>query len=314
MRNDRRRAFIALTVTGVLWGTTVPLSAVALDSVDPAWLAFFRFFIAGVCLVLVASRSQLRAVLRPTIVVWGAVGYGGSILVQNIGIERTSVSHAALLVGMTPILVAAFAAAWSRTALSGFVWVGAAVSVSGVALVAGGHSAGSSLLGDVLVLVSLLFACAFTVAQGYLLPGRDPVAVTAVQLVAASLVLMPIALLTEGVPASDVGLGGVGATVALALFGTLAPFVLFAYAQGIVAAPVAGAFINIEPLVGVLIATALMGEQVRTSLAVGAVAIVAGLALSTRAEFVRAPGALAPPPANGELPEDSPDAFAQTPC
>ena len=255
MRTDRRRAFVALTVTGVLFGTTMPLSKVALEHLDPVWLAFIRFFLAGACLVLVVSRTQLRAVLRPTIVVWGAVGYGGSILVQNIGVAYTSVTHAALLVGMTPILVAAFAAAWSRSALSGYVWAGAMVSVVGVGLVASGQAAGSSLFGDALILLSLVFACAFTVAQGYLLPGRDPVAVTAVQMVAASLVLLPIAFLAEGVPSAGVlQVGSLAPTMGLAMLGTLVPFVLFAYAQGIVPSPVAGAFVNIEPLVGVRLA------------------------------------------------------------
>lgn len=291
---ERRRAFVALTVAGVLWGTTVPLSKVALDYLDPAWLAFFRFFLAGGCLLMVVSGPQLRAVMRPTIVVWGAVGYGGSILVQNIGVQHTSVTHAALLVGMTPILVAGGAAAWSRSGLSGYVWAGAAVSVVGVGLVASGHGAGSSLLGDALVLVSLVFACSFTVAQGYLLPGRDPVAVTAVQLSAAALALLPIAFVTEGVATVGADVGGVSATVGLAVLGTLAPFVLFAFAQGIVPSPVAGAFINIEPLVGVAIAAVLMGEALGVVQGVGAAAIVAGLVLTSRDQLRRrgVPGAV----------------------
>jgi O-acetylserine/cysteine efflux transporter len=285
---DRRRAFVALTVAGVLWGTTVPLSKVALDFLDPAWLALVRFLLAGICLIAVVSGTQMRAALRPSILIWGAFGYGGSILVQNVGVAHTSVTHAALLVGMTPILVAAGAAAWSRSALGTYVWAGAAVSVVGVGLVASGHGSGSTLLGDALVLVSLVFACSFTVAQGYLLPGRDPVAVTAAQFVAASLVLLPIALVSEGVPSVVVDLHGISSTVGLALLGTLAPFVLFAYAQGIVPSPIAGAFINIEPLVGVAIAAILMGEALGFAQALGAAAIVAGLVLTSR-DQVRQP-------------------------
>ncbi len=40
----------------------------------------------------------------------GAFGYGGSVAVQNAGITRTSVTHAALLVGAVPVLVAVIAA------------------------------------------------------------------------------------------------------------------------------------------------------------------------------------------------------------
>ena len=44
----------------------------------------------------------------------GAVGYGGSVMVQNAGIGRTSVTHAALLIGAVPVLVAIIAAVWYR--------------------------------------------------------------------------------------------------------------------------------------------------------------------------------------------------------
>jgi len=45
----------------------------------------------------------------------GPLGYGGSVLVQNAGISRTSVTRAALLIGAVPVLVAIIAAAWQRT-------------------------------------------------------------------------------------------------------------------------------------------------------------------------------------------------------
>ena len=59
-------------------------------------------------------------------------------------------------------------------------WFGFAVSLGGVALVtAGGGGGGATLVGDGLVLLSLLLSATVTVAQARLLTGRDPVAVTA---------------------------------------------------------------------------------------------------------------------------------------
>lgn len=307
MTADRRRAFTALTAAGVLWGTTVPLSKVALDHVDSGWLAFARFFIAGVVLACVTRPDQLRAVCRPAVVGWGAFGYGGSILVQNIGVAQTSVTHAALIVGLTPIMVAAFAAAWSRTALSGWVWSGAAVSVVGVGFVASGSSAGSSLGGDLLVLLSLVFACAFTVAQGYLLPGRDVVAVTTVQFLAASAALLPIAAIADGAPSLALGVGGWSATLGLAIAGTLLPMGLFAFGQAVVPAAVAGAFINLEPLVGVAIAALVMGEVLTLAQGLGAGAILLGLALTSRDQFeCRGPADLTGPTESETLSADRP--------
>ena len=56
------------------------------------------------------------------------------------------------------------------------------------------------MAGDGLVLMSLALSASFTVAQARLLPGRDPVAVTAVQFLAAALATLPVA--AEGAPGS----------------------------------------------------------------------------------------------------------------
>src|SRR5215469_9619469 len=97
-----RLVFPALVAAGTLWGTTVPLSKLALAWLAPGWLAFARFALAGALLAIV-TRPRLRAAASPAILVTGAAGYGGSVLLQNLGIERTSVTHAALLIGATPV-------------------------------------------------------------------------------------------------------------------------------------------------------------------------------------------------------------------
>ena len=138
----------------------------------------------------------------------GALGYGGSVVVQNAGISRTSVTHAALLIGAVPVLVAIIAAVWHRTVARPVAWFGFAVSLGGVALVtAGSGGGGATLAGDGLVLVSLLLSATVTVAQARLLTGRDPVAVTAVQFLGAALGALPVAVVTEGGPAAPAGAG-----------------------------------------------------------------------------------------------------------
>ena len=212
----------------------------------------------------------------------GALGYGGSVMVQNAGITRTSVTHAALLIGAVPVLVAIIAAVWHRTVARPVAWFGFAVSLGGVSLVtAGGGGGGATLAGDGLVLVSLLLSATVTVAQARLLTGRDPVAVTAVQFLGAALGSLPVAALTEGVPAAPAGAGVLLAVVALALAGTLVPFTLFAFGQSRVSAEVAGAFLNLEPLVGAIAGVVAFGDPAGLAQIAGGMAILAGIALSS---------------------------------
>jgi O-acetylserine/cysteine efflux transporter len=278
--NSNRRTFTALVGAGLLWGTTVPLSKLALHWLPPGWLTVVRFAVAA-AILLPAARHQLRAALRPAVLASGALGYGGAVAVQNAGITRTSVTHAALLIGTVPVLVAIIAAVWHRAVARPVAWAGFALSLAGVGLVAGGHGGGASAAGDALVLASLLLSATFTVAQARLLRGRDPIATTAVQFLGAALAVLPFAAITEARPAMPGTAGSVLATAALAVGGTLLPFALFAYAQSRVPAEVAGAFLNIEPLVGAIAGAVFFGNPAGPEQLTGGLAILGGIALSS---------------------------------
>ena len=92
---------------------------------------------------------------------------------------------------------------------------------------------------------------------------------TAVQLGAASLAALPIALLGEGVPAAPADAVPVLAVAGLALAGTALPFWLFAFGQARVPAQLAGAFVNLEPLVGAITGWLAFGEAAAAGPAAG---------------------------------------------
>jgi O-acetylserine/cysteine efflux transporter len=71
----------------------------------------------------------------------------------------------------------------------------------------------------------------------------------------------------------------VAVVLALALTGTLLAFWLFAWAQARVPAELAGAFVNLEPLVGALTGAVAFHDVVGPVQALGGVAILAGIAL-----------------------------------
>lgn len=280
MATDRRHALFALVAAGLLWGSTVPLTKLALDEVGAGWLTVARFALAAPLLALLARRT-LGDALRWDVAGWGALGYGAVILIQNAGIARTSVSHAALLVGTVPVIVALIAAGLGRGSTGPLAWAGFALALGGVGLIAGDGAGTASLTGDLLVLGSLVLSAGAVVAQPALLRGRDPVAVTAVQLGAGALAALPAALLFEGAPPALPGPEVLGALGALVVAGTILPYTLFAFGQSKVAPEVAGAFLNLEPLVGAAAGMLAFGDPVGPVQLLGALAILGGIALST---------------------------------
>lgn len=276
----RNQALIALASAGLLWGTSVPLSKTALNGFGPGWLTVLRFTVAGLILIAVL-RPRLRAV-RPALVFWGALGYGACIAVQNLGLTRTSVTHAALLVGAVPVLVAVLAVIFDRARVRAAAWTGFGLSLAGIAVVAGSGGGDASLTGDALVLVSVVIGSGFTIVQARMLPGQDVIAVSAAQFLASAALVAPFAVLTEGIPApSDWSTSAILAAAALATVGTVLPYTLFALGQTGVAPQIAGAFINLETLVAALLGATLFGEVMGAGQAVGAVVLLVGIYLST---------------------------------
>ena len=280
MRSPNRDAFLALAAAGALWGLTVPLTKLALELLDPAWLTVARFAGAAPLLALLGRRG-LRDAVTPRVLAAGAVGFGAVIVLQNAGIERTSVTHAALVVGIVPVLVALMATGLGRSVSRPVTWAGYALALAGLGFVVRSAGDGASAAGDLLVLASVALAAAFIVVQPALLAGRDAAAVTAVQLAAGALCAVPIAALTEGAPTMPVAAAPAAAVIALAFGGTLLPFWLFAFGQARVPAEIAGTFVNLEPVIGAAMGWIVLGESAAVSQLGGAAAVILGIVLST---------------------------------
>ena len=60
MNTSRRHAVAALIAAGLLWGTTVPLSKLALEWLSPGWLTVVRFGLAAAVLLAVARARGVR--------------------------------------------------------------------------------------------------------------------------------------------------------------------------------------------------------------------------------------------------------------
>lgn len=286
-----RSAILALAAAGILWGLNVPLTKLALGWLGPGWVTVVRFAVAAPVLALIGRRG-LRDALNLPILASGAIGFGMVIVLQNAGIERTSVSHAAMIVGAIPVLVALMAAGFGQAATRPLTWAGYAVALIGIAFVAGASGGGAGARGDLLVLGAVVISAAFIAIQPRLLNGRDAAAVTAVQFAGGALVALPVAVLTEGMPHAPGAPLPALSLAALALAGTPLPFWLFAFGQARVPAELAGAFLNLEPVVGAAAAWLALGEPAAAAQLLGVVAVLIGIAMSA---WPAKPGAASAP-------------------
>src|SRR5208337_4280102 len=147
LTTGRRTALLgygACALAGCLWGTGFYFGRLALNDMSVGHMVLYRFLFAslGMLPVVVANRSRFRLSGSETrlLLLSAAFGVPLQFLLQFHGLALTTVSHASLMVGAMPVLLAASAGIFAGESLDWFEWVALGASTVGAALVVLGGS------------------------------------------------------------------------------------------------------------------------------------------------------------------------------
>jgi drug/metabolite transporter (DMT)-like permease len=163
---------------------------------------------------------------------------------------------------------------FTRERLSGKVWAAVIASSVGVVLVVGEPGAGRSLMGDGLVLLSLVVCVVWMLMSKDLLDKYPVVAMTAYVHAIGTIFLAPIAIMWAGVPRLDLTAATWTSVAVLGLGCSALTYALWNWAVKQVPVARAGLVVNIEPLVGVALGALVLGEPVGSHAFAGGALIV----------------------------------------
>src|ERR1035441_2604582 len=113
---NRRLAFLgygACALAGSLWGTGFYFGRLALNEMSVEYMVLYRFLFASLGMLPVAfihrRRFRLSAAETRLLLLCAFLGVPLQFLLQFHGLARTTVSHASLMVGAMPVMLAAAA-------------------------------------------------------------------------------------------------------------------------------------------------------------------------------------------------------------
>ena len=200
-------------------------------------------------------RQDLKLILAAAL-----IGVPIQFLIQFAGLERTTVSHASLMVGALPVLLAAGSALFAHEHVTARRWIALVASTIGAALIAFGASTGeagtqASLAGDLLVAGSLIAAVAWILlVQALMKTGRySPISASAYVMTAGTVMLAIWVFATEGpLPVHLTALTWIS-VIAMGLLATTVTTYLWNWGLAQVPASQAGVFLNLEPVVGAIL-------------------------------------------------------------
>ncbi len=269
--NGRALGFAACALASSFWGCGFFFGKIALAEMNVGAMVFYRFAFAllGLTPIFFTHRPHLNAGEWRLLLLASFLGVPLQFLLQFYGLSLTTVSHASLMVGTMPVLLAVGATLFAHERLPALGWAALAVSTSGAALIVFGgdhghatHTAGPSLTGDLLVVVSMVIALFWILGNQRLLARHSSVTVSAYGLLAGTLMLAVIVPPFWGLPPVH----GISAKVWLALAAsgllcTASTTLLWNWGLTRVPASQAGVLLNIEPLMGSVLGVALLGDH-----------------------------------------------------
>jgi len=280
-------------VAGCLWGTGFLFGKWAFAELTVGQMVLYRFLFAsagfapGVWRGLRNPATRVRRQDLTLILAAALIGVPIQFIIQFAGLERTTVSHASLMVGALPVLLAAGSALFAHEHVKARRWLALVASTIGAALIAFGASTGeagaqASLTGDLLVAVSLIAAVAWILlVQALMKSGRySPVSASAYVMTAGTVMLAVWVYATEGpLPIHLTALTWVS-VAAMGLLATTVTTYLWNWGLSQVPASQAGVFLNLEPVVGAILGVLVLQDVL------GPFGIIGGLLVIGAAVYV----------------------------
>lgn len=270
----------------LIWGVNFIIAKVALRHLDPVTLASFRVVLSAVLIlpVYLASPQRKRNFSRGDVWEFVKLGLFGVAINQmcfTIGINYTTVSHSALIVGMGPIYVLMLA--W-LLGLESMTWkkiIGMVLAFSGVVVLAGEHGLslqGGSLLGDLITLAGSWGFAFYVVLGKKVAPRFDSVEMNTFNYLTGAVLILPVAVRQALVlDWRAVAWPGWAGLLFMAAFASVVAYLIYFWALRHVAASRLAAFSYLLPVLATLLGILFLGEPVTKHLLIGGGLVMAGV-------------------------------------
>src|SRR5271170_2233934 len=195
---ERHKAlgFGACALASSFWGCGFFFGKIALMEMSFAHMVLYRFLFAmvGLLPLIATHRPGLNAKEWGVLAAASFLGVPLQFLIQFYALSITTVSHASLMVGTMPVILAVGAAWFAHERMDRVGWIALAGSTCGAGLIAlsgGSHAkGGATLAGDLLVVLSLLIALFWILINKELMGRHSHVVVTAYGVLMGTAMLM----------------------------------------------------------------------------------------------------------------------------
>lgn len=304
----RGSALLTLVIANALWAGTYTAGKVALRYLNPVELNALRFLIAALVMSPALIRGW-RGIPRDrrslaTLAMLALLGFVLNKAFEYFGLELSTASDVALLISTESLFTAILSWTFLREKVTAGGIAALGIGMVGVYLIVergfmpslGGPAGGGRIIGDLLVIFSLLLESGYTILGKRALTQMPPLLFTAATLTGSLFVWLPagaVSVARLGLP--HLPLVGWLGVIYMALIATVLGYWLWFRALNVVDASTAAPTLFIQPLLGAALGVWLLGDSLTWATWLGGGLIFASLLLVMRRERKR--------PSHGDLGE-----------
>lgn len=270
---------IYLLLASFLWGTSFIAGKFAYETLDPALVVLFRLIIAGVILFPITLRfikeNSKSDVDWKKIALLGFLTYPATFLLQFIGLQYTSASIAATMIGIEPLMVILIGQRFFKEKASLTIWLLGIIAFIGIFLLVGlSDSEEISLIGCLLVLASTIVVALWLRLSKSVLGNLNPKVYTALSLQLGTLIGLPFMLLLVKDWNINFSYSSIIALLYLGIGCSL--FANWAWNKGLSETETnkSGIFLALEPVFGVLFSIILLNDSLSFTSWVGVASVI----------------------------------------
>jgi drug/metabolite transporter (DMT)-like permease len=290
MSRKQITAYIEVLFAVIVWGVSFIATKLALRDLHPITVVWLRFTIGVVILGTAAIiRHQVSLPMRRDWIYFGVLGFLGITFhqwLQSTGLLTVQASTTAWVVATTPIFIAILSWIFLRETLRWVQTLGIILGALGVIVVVSNgdikelFTGNFGTPGDVLILISAINWAVFSILSGRGLKTYQPTQMM-FYVMAIGWLFISILFFTGG-DVSDISRLTWTSFVGICFLGIFCSGLAYiAWYDGLKELPATqiGVFLNIEPLVAVIVAWPILHESILIITLVGGAIILIGVRL-----------------------------------
>lgn len=283
-------AHLALLTVQILFGTLPVIGKTVLQKMPAISLVGVRVGVTAMALILIQRyRGNLKLIQKSDYLKLFLLSFFGVTFNQILfigGLSLTKASNVSLLAATIPIFTFGISSLMGNEAFYKIKLIGILTAACGVLILTNIHEVSFSsdtTIGDLMIILNSLSYGIYVAISKNVILRNGPIKSVTWLFVFASIFCVPIGMLqlfrTE---ISSIPFNLWMLTLYIAIFATLVPYLLNAFALTKVNPSSVAVYIYLQPLIGFLSAVLILKEEITTSSLLAAIFIMVGVFLTTK--------------------------------